>query len=145
MSLEYDYEQRRVYKEWAAHQIGIEQFRSDATTITVLKDKQIIGVTVFDTFSPAECQIHVASDGSRRWLTRDYIRMVFAYPFVQLKFRRVTSLVPETNTDSARFCAHMGFREEGRLREAGLHGEDLILFGLLRRECRWVGVSLLNL
>ncbi|MRN43474.1 MULTISPECIES: GNAT family protein [unclassified Brucella] len=145
MSYEYDYEQRRIYKEWAAHQIGIDQFRSDATTIAVLKEKQIIGVTVFDTFSPGECQVHVASDGSRRWLTRDYLRMVFAYPFVQLQFRRVTSLVPETNTASARFCAHTGFREEGRLREAGLHGEDLIVFGMLRRECRWLTSSLINL
>lgn len=144
MSLEYDYEQRRVYKEWAAHQIGIEQFRSDATTITVLKDKQIVGVTVFDTFSPAECQIHVASDGSRRWLTRDYIRMVFAYPFLQLEFRRVTSLVSEHNEASLKFCRHFGWKEEGRMREAGLNGEDLIILGMLRRECRWIPVSFSN-
>lgn len=52
MSYEYDYEQRRIYKEWAAHQIGIEQFRSDATTIAVLKEKQIVGVTVLTPSHP---------------------------------------------------------------------------------------------
>ncbi|MBJ6722444.1 GNAT family N-acetyltransferase [Bacillus sp. PR5] len=145
MSYEYDYEQRRIYKEWAAHQIGIEQFRSDATTIAVIKDKQIVGVTVFDTFAVDDCQVHVASDGSRRWLTRDYMRMVFAYPFDQLRFKRITSFVSENNLASARFCAHMGFREEGRLREAGLHGEDVVVYGLLRRECRWLTSSLINL
>ena len=140
MSVEFDTSRRPKYREWAAKKIGIDNFRPDAVTITALKDGNIAAVTVFDTFSGNDCQVHVASDGSRTWLSRQYLHLAFAYPFLQLKLRRVTSLVSEKNAASLNFCQQSGFTQEGRLRKAAERGEDLILLGMLREECRWIGL-----
>lgn len=140
MSVQFDHSRRPKYREWAAKRIGIDNFRPDAVTITAIKDGEIAAVTVFDTFSGNDCQVHVASDGSRQWLTRQYLHMVFAYPFLQLKLRRITSLVSEKNAPSLNFCQQSGFTREGCLRKAAERGENLILFGMLREECRWIGL-----
>jgi len=138
MSLEFDHSRRPKYRNWAAEIIGIRNFRPDAVTITALKAGEITAVTVFDTFSDNDCQIHVASDGSRNWLSRQYLQMVFAYPFRQLGLRRLTSLVSVNNAASLSFCQQCGFIREGQLRKAAESGEDLVLFGMLREECRWL-------
>ncbi|MCL7999977.1 GNAT family protein [Brucella sp. TWI432] len=138
MSLEFDHSRRPKYRNWAAEKIGISNFRPDAVTITAIKNGEITAVTVFDTFSDNDCQIHVASDGSRNWLSRQYLHMVFAYPFQQLRFRRLTSLISVNNHASLAFCKQTGFAREGLLRKAAESGEDLVLFGMLREECRWL-------
>jgi RimJ/RimL family protein N-acetyltransferase len=71
-------------------------------------------------------------------VTRAFITFVFAYPFLQLGLPRVNCVISERNTDSLRFTRHFGWSEEGRVREAGDDGEDLIFFGMLRRECRYL-------
>jgi RimJ/RimL family protein N-acetyltransferase len=56
---------------------------------------------------------------------------------VQLGVQRVTGYVPASNAAALRFDRHLGFVEEGRLREALPGGEDVIVLGMLKRECRW--------
>lgn len=120
---------------WVAERIGIT-FRDDAKAIGVTRDGKLAGGVVFDTFSDHSCCISVASDGTANWLTREFVAAVFAYPFSQLGLRRLSALVSVNNAASLRFVKAFGFTEEGRLREDGEDGEDLIVFGLLARECR---------
>lgn len=124
--------------EWVQSRIPNCLFREDATTIGLERDGSVRGAVIFDTFSPTSCFIHLASDGSRRWITRELIQRVFAYPFIQLALPRVNCVVSETNHDSLRLTRHFGWKQEGVLREAGSEGEDLVLFGMLRRECRFI-------
>lgn len=130
--------------EWSVHRMrstiepGFERFRADATAIGHSIDGRLTGVVVYDTFMSHDCLIHLVSDGTKRWLTRDFIVRAMAYPFAQLQQRRVTALVSEHNAPSRVFTAHFGFREEGRMRAAGSRGEDVLVFGLLRSECRWL-------
>ena len=81
--------------------------------------------------------MHIASDGSRNWLSRDFLAAMFAYPFVQLRLHRVTGLIAASNADSLRFARHIGFRDEGVMREGAPDG-DMMVLGMLRRECRWI-------
>lgn len=73
-------------------------------------------------------------------LTRMFLRSVFHYPFVQLKCRRVTALVDASNIRSQRLVEHLGFVREGCLRE-GAAAEDVFVYGLLKRACRWLPVN----
>lgn len=130
------YGQDEILLPWAAERIGIPQFRDDARAIGI-GDGQIRGVVVYDCFGLVDCNMHVASDGSRRWLTRQVLAHVFAYPFIQLKLRRVTALVPASNHHALRFDRKLGFRDEGYFRHA-MPADDIVALGMLRAECRFI-------
>lgn len=122
--------------KWAQDVIGCE-FRADAKAIGYGNGDDIFAVTVFDGFSVCDCNMHVASDGTGHWLSRKYLLALFAYPFIQLKLRRVTGLVPARNESALRFDAHLGFEFEGRCRNA-LPDDDIIILGLLRENCKYI-------
>lgn len=122
---------------WAAERIGVPGFRADAHTIGLERGGELVAVVVFDGFSDVDCNMHVASDGTRRWLTRAFLTACFAYPFIQCRLRRVTGLVPADNADALRFDEHLGFRREGYHPHATQTG-DLISLGMLREWCRFI-------
>nr|WP_295467466.1 N-acetyltransferase [Mesorhizobium sp.] len=122
---------------WAEARIPHCRFRDDAQAIGHERNGEIVASVVYDTFSTTSCFMHVASEG-RKWNTREFMVVAAAYPFVQCRFPRVSAIVAATNRLSLVFVQHYGFKPEGVLREAGPGGEDIRLFGMLRRECRWL-------
>jgi Acetyltransferases, including N-acetylases of ribosomal proteins len=129
---------------WAAERIGVERFKDDAKAIGQERNGEICAVVVYDCFSETDCNMHIASDGSRKWLTRDLLVAAFSFPFVQCGFRRVTGLVPASNEAALRFDEHIGFRREGYHPLAAPDGGDLISLGLLRKDCRYIPARFRN-
>lgn len=115
---------------WAAERIHFIP-RSDVKSFGLVSDKGIHAVTLYDNFSECDCNIHIASDGTGHWFSRQYLNMSFYYPFVQWNLRRVTGLVPAKNADALRFDLHLGFEREGYLKQA-LPDDDLIVLGMTR-------------
>ena len=138
MKAELVYGEHERVTNWMAEKIGIDGFREDAVTIAIARDGELVGAAAFDTFSDRECVIHLASDGSKRWISREFIVHVFAYAFHQCYFRRLTAFVSAKNEPSLKIVRQFGFQEEGRARSAGRDGEDVVMFGLLREECRYI-------
>lgn len=128
---------------WAQQRTPGGLFRRDARAIGLALDGELIAVTVFDTFGPRDCYMSVAANYEMPWLTREYMRHVAAFPFITCQFPRISTVVSEHNTRALRFNEHMGLKLEGRKRKAGLHGEDWLLFGMLREECRWLPRTLM--
>ena len=126
---------------WARRGIPGSEWEADAKAIGREVNGELVAVTVYERFTDGDCHTHLCSDGSRRWMTRQFITHSYAYPFIQMRQRRVTGLVPETNHRAIRLNTHMGFQIEGRIREAMPDGTDLIVMGMLRRECRWIPES----
>ena len=81
---------------WAQERVGVP-FRRDAYTLGLERNGSLVAVVVFDNFSDADCNMHVASDGTRSWLSKGLLLATFAYPFTQLGLRRVTAMVPAKN------------------------------------------------
>ena len=123
--------------EFAVGKIGIGTFRDDAKAIGLVDGERIIAACVFDTFSACDVNIHIASDGSRRWFSKAFGVATMAYPFIQLGMRRITGLVPAKNHDALQFDLKFGFKIEGYLDHA-LPDDDIIVLGLLRENCRWL-------
>lgn len=130
-------EQRPIFIDWAQRALGGIRLARDAKTIAAVKGDEILAVVCYDTFTEFDCHMHIASNGSRRWLSRTLLREAFAYPFIQCGLRRVTGLVAASNQDAMRFDLHLGFRIEGLCREGAPDG-DLFILGMLRRECRFI-------
>lgn len=122
---------------WALERLGFESFRRDAYSIGLERDGDLVAVVVYDNFSSCDCQMHIASDGTGRWMNKELLISAFAYPFAQLGFLRVTALVPESNVKALEFDKNIGFVQEGRHPCSMPNGEALISMGMLRTNCRF--------
>jgi hypothetical protein len=74
-------------------------------------------------------------------ISKKFLYSMFYCPFVQFGVRHISCAIEGSNTRSIRLCSHMGFQLEGRLRESAINGEDVILMGMLKNECRFLGLS----
>lgn len=122
---------------WAAKVIGLPRFKVDARAFGVTRDGALCAVVVYDCFSECDCNMHVASDGSRTWLTRKVLKYAFGYPFIELKLRRVTSLIPAKKVDAMAFNEGLGFRLEGYCPDA-MPDDGIYIRGMTRKECRFI-------
>lgn len=128
---------------WAAAQIcGGGGFPLDARAIGLERNGKLIAVTVWHAFEVRNCHMSIATDRSRKCATRQFLFRSFAYPFLQLDLPRVTCIVDVGNADSVRLAEHLGFKPEGRMRRAAPDGRDALVFGMLREECRFVGLNM---
>ena len=93
-------------------------------------------VMVYSDLRPGQsCMVHIAGEGN--WLSRTAMGVFLAYPFLDLKVRRVTGLIEKSNKRSRKLAEWLGFKYEGCLRRAGPDGSNVILYGLLPEEYRW--------
>ncbi len=119
---------------WVCERIGIAPF-DDARAIGLLQGDTLIAGTVYERFSECDVNMHVAAT-SPDAMTRRFLVASFYYPFITANKRRVTGLVPASNQRALAFDLKLGFKQEGLIRCALPGGEDLILLGMLREECR---------
>lgn len=98
---------------------------------------ELVAAVIFNLYSSEDIAMHVAAVPGRRWMTREFLRAAFRYPFVQLRVRRVTGYVPAKNTVAIAFDEHLGFEREGLLRHA-LPDDDVVILGMLRERCRYL-------
>jgi RimJ/RimL family protein N-acetyltransferase len=129
----------RVAEQWMQSRIGYSHpFPDGFTAISLLDDMQFLAVVLYTNFNGVNIEMHVASDGSRRWLNRAFLHEAFRYPFEQLGCQRVSGCVAARNVDALNFDLALGFKQEGYMRRATEHGDDLIILGMMREDCRFL-------
>ena len=132
----YDEQERMI--EWAEARMPDVHFGEDPKAIGHERNGELVAVCLYTHPTGNSCMFHIASDGTRRWITREFITRAMVYPFIQCRYHRMSCTVSANNLDSLRFTIHFGWTLEGILREEGADGEDMLLFGLLARECRQI-------
>jgi RimJ/RimL family protein N-acetyltransferase len=104
-----------------------------ARSLGVVSGGEIIAAMAVGLWERGSVELIFAAD-SPRWATRDTIRRMMAWPFMQLDCHRVTTRIHAKNTRAIKFNEGIGFRREGLIREGWGPGEDCVLLGLLRSE-----------
>lgn len=99
------------------------------------KDGKIIAAFAFSDWTGPDIELSVASEGS---ITRELLKRVAQYVFVQLNCRRATCNISVNNHKSIRFVQRNGWVLEGRRRQWCNDGSDAWMFGLLKSECKWI-------
>lgn len=122
---------------YVAERVDAETFK-DYAAIGLEQDGELIAGVVFDGKSGAGILMHVASNETRHWMTPAYMSACFRYAFIQEKCNRITGLVRADNISAQRFDEHLGFKLEGQLRAACTDGTDMLVYGMLKRECRYL-------
>ena len=112
------------------------------TLLAILADGDLIGYCTIEHLDRdnKRCELGVVIGEKRYWrqgIGSTVIRMLCERAFLELQMHRVEAVIHEDNTASIRCFSRVGFREEGRLRQAKYaNGEyrDVLLYGLLRSE-----------
>lgn len=102
------------------------------------RDGSLVAGVLYEGYTGHNIWMHVAADQSKRWMTREYLRYCFHYPFNELGCGRVSGWVEASNEAARRFDEHLGFKEEARLKGAARDGGDVILYVMWRKDCRYV-------
>lgn len=128
---------------WVENNAG-GRFGDSATGLGLeTEDGRLVAAVAFNDFNGANMCIHVASDGSKNWLNKHFLKCVFDYAFNHCKVKRLTGIVPSSNIAARRFDEHLGFVEEARLKDAHPDG-DLILYRMRKEDCRFLNTRSQN-
>ena len=124
--------------EWVAKETKSAFVQSQA--IGWAKDGKIVAGVVYSDWNGPNVVCHIASDGSKRWMTKKYLKTIFDYPFTQMNCDRITVYVGEGNKPSLNLVKKLGFTLEARLSSAHPTG-DLLIHRLWKRDCRWLEIT----
>lgn len=120
-------------KAWIEQRVP--EYRSGQMTICVGVEREgkLIAAVAWDGWRGTSVEVTIAAD-SPRWATRQTVTSLLCYPFMQLKCQRVTSFVRKGNKRARRLNDGLGFKLEGRLRDAGPNLETVLLYGITRKD-----------
>ncbi len=119
---------------WVCHHTGGEF--NEGAAIGLEENGNLIAGVLYDHYNGRSIAMHVAAIG-KRWMTREYLRVCFDYPFRQLKVKKILGLVDSTNLEAQRFDEHLGFVRAAVIADAGAHG-DLIIYSMTPDQCRFI-------
>jgi RimJ/RimL family protein N-acetyltransferase len=102
---------------------------------------QLLAGVVYEGYNGTNVNAHIAAIPGRHWFAKAFLGEVFRYPFEQLRVRRITGKTPASNQASLDFQRSLGFTVEGLCRKGMPDGEDMVITGMLREECRWLEVG----
>lgn len=100
----------------------------------------LIAGVAYCQFNGPNIVCHIASDKTKRWMTRGYLWTIFDYPFNQAKVERITVCIGQGNPDSIKFVEHLGFEFETYLKDAHPTG-NLLVYAMRKPHCRWLNLK----
>lgn len=125
--------------DWVAKRTGGTYLPGSGPSFALCEGTRIIAGVSYDNYNGACMQMHVAAEPGARWLTREFLRICFAYPFKQCRVNKVIGLVGSGNEPARRFDEHLGFVLEATLKGAHPDG-DLLVYSMDRAQCRWLNL-----
>ena len=108
-------------------------YREGSKCIGLEKNGELVAGVLYDYHNGASIYAHIAIIGR---LTREYLRVIFDYPFRQLRAKVLIGLVAESNKKSRKFVEHLGFQLQAEIPEGHPEG-SLLIYTMRRDQCRW--------
>ncbi|WP_161820446.1 GNAT family N-acetyltransferase [Bordetella bronchiseptica] len=125
-----------VIGPWVYQRVGGYYVPGSAAAIGRIQDGRITGGILYEDFNGANVVCHIASEG-RLWLNKQFLWMIFDYPFRQLGAQRMTAPIVSANTAAIRFVEKLGFEREAILHGAHPDG-DIFIYRMMATACRWL-------
>lgn len=132
-------EDDRIHK-WVAQRTGAGSYGNGVHVRAIGHeiDGELVAGVVYDSYTGPNIVMHVAGEPRRRWLTEEFLFRVFAFPFIQLGCTHVSAFPDANNVAACRLDEKVGFFKEGVMRQAAKDGGDVVMYGMLKDECRWI-------
>jgi RimJ/RimL family protein N-acetyltransferase len=130
-----------LFLKWMQERIGcVGDFNaSDCRTIAhvIMHEDQapeILAVVAINRWSPFACEGNIASNGSRRWLTRDFAFTVYDFVFRHAGKTRFNFTVSVDNKAAITMHEKLGHVFAARLEDAFGEDKDALIYGLTRKQ-----------
>ena len=106
----------------------------------VIVDGEATGGVIYSGYDTCSKSINAWIRGTpgKPWLKRAVVRRMFEIPFIDMKCEAVRCGIKEGNKASEKLCRHLGFRKEGILRRGWDGRTNMLIFGMLKSECKWI-------
>ena len=114
------------------------EWRNQGQTIGLEEDGRVIACAMYERFNGTSIVTHIAAEPGKRWMTREFLRVIFDYPFSQLGVFKLIGFVDGSNADAMKFDLNLGFVREAVIQGAGSGGCDLHLLTMTRGQCRFL-------
>lgn len=121
---------------WICERTGGD-WNGEGACIGLEKDGQIVAGVLYDHYNGRSAWAHIASNGSKNWLNKEFLRIIFDYPFNQLKLKKLIGVVDSNNAQALKFDKHLGFVEQTVIKDAGTTG-DLCVLTMSKEQCRFI-------
>lgn len=124
---------------WISIQQGHRRIEWDKfNTLYFMRGERPLVGWLYTAIGERNIAVHCAAHKGAFWCIPEVLYHVFGYPFVELRASRLTAPISVKNKAAWQTAESLGFKLEGRMREAEHTGADVLLYGMLRRECRWI-------
>jgi len=110
----------------------------DMRCIGLRKQGELVAAAVYEGFNGVNMWAHLAGAPGKRWMTRDFLRAGFAYPYLVCGVQRLSGYVEASNAEARRLNEHFGYQVETVLRGAAHDGGDVLIYVMWRKDCRYV-------
>jgi RimJ/RimL family protein N-acetyltransferase len=122
---------------WMSHKFG-HQFLPPFTTMGFLDgNRQLVGGVIFNQYHEGDIEISIYAPGRLR---RGHIVAICRYVFETLKCNRISARTRASSLDVRRNLDRAGFVQEGTLRRYYEDGENAVLYGMTKEDCRWLPI-----
>ena len=123
--------------QWVTEQQGKVWSSMAGAAIGVEENGQLIAGVIYESRTRASLHAHIAALLGRTWPTREYLKLGFGYPFIQLGCSKIIAMVGEKNLAVQRLQKHMGYKLEATL--VSFHEAAApVIYTLAREDCRWI-------
>lgn len=111
--------------EWVAEKVDQVSSWGDFYAMGAEVKGEIVSGVVFNNFNESNSTCHIAVSKPNR-LFLELLDHAYGYAFGQCGLKRLTGLVASDNHKALKLDKHIGFVEEGVMRQAGRQGQDII-------------------
>lgn len=122
------------FLNWINDRINTSFDPNDSRYLAYVKGDEVLAVVVFDHWTKHHVEVSIATDGTKRWASRTFVREVFDYAFSLDTITRCNFVVEVENENAIRLHKALGHPEEGRMKDWFGEGKDALLFRLTRQE-----------
>jgi len=115
---------------WCASRIGLPRAWVDCEALGVFDDNQLVGAVIYHNWDPEAGVIEISGASiDRKWLPRQVLHEVFAYPFDRLRYQLVVMRISANRKEDRgirRMLRAYGFTEFRIPRLRGRNEDELI-------------------
>jgi len=120
---------------WMAKELDMIFTPQKSTCIGLVKEGKIAASVWYEDYTKKSVMCHIVIKSK---INKEYLRVIFDYPFKQLNVDKIIVPIKSNNTKSIKFVGKLGFKEEARLLDV-FPDADLLFFNLLKGECKFLG------
>lgn len=97
---------------------------------------RLVAGMIYESLNPVNVFCHIAGEGNA-WLNREFLWIIFDYPFRQLGVKRMSAPIASSNQVCRNFVTKLGFEHEATLYGAHPDG-DILIYKITADACRWL-------